>query len=58
VAVSTGGSTPGTSGCFPRLRHRALVALVSVAVMLSTIPLYGLIRLDYLPANADEGSST
>ena len=31
------------------------VALVSVAVMLSTIPLYGLIRQDYLPANADEG---
>jgi len=31
------------------------VALVSVAVMLSAIPLYGLIRQDYLPANADEG---
>jgi HAE1 family hydrophobic/amphiphilic exporter-1 len=37
------------------LRHRAAVALVSVAVMLSAIPLYGLIRQDYLPANADEG---
>ncbi|HEY5191093.1 MAG TPA: efflux RND transporter permease subunit, partial [Candidatus Deferrimicrobium sp.] len=37
------------------LRHRAVVALVSVAVMLSVIPLYGLIRQDYLPANADEG---
>ncbi len=31
------------------------MALVSLAVMLSAIPLYGLIRLDYLPANADEG---
>jgi HAE1 family hydrophobic/amphiphilic exporter-1 len=37
------------------LRHRGIVALVSVAVMLSAIPLYGLIRQDYLPANADEG---
>jgi HAE1 family hydrophobic/amphiphilic exporter-1 len=37
------------------LRHRAVVALVSLAVMLSAIPLYGVIRQDYLPANADEG---
>ena len=37
------------------LRRRAAVALVSLAVMLSVIPLYGLIRQDYLPANADEG---
>jgi len=37
------------------LRHRGVVALVSVAVILSAIPLYGVIRQDYLPANADEG---
>jgi HAE1 family hydrophobic/amphiphilic exporter-1 len=37
------------------LRHRAAVALVSLGVMLSVIPLYSLIRQDYLPANADEG---
>ena len=37
------------------MRHRGAVALVAVAVMLSAIPLYGLIRQDYLPANADEG---
>ncbi|MEW6718919.1 MAG: efflux RND transporter permease subunit, partial [Thermodesulfobacteriota bacterium] len=37
------------------LRHRAAVAAVSVGVMLSVFPLYGLIRQDYLPANADEG---
>lgn len=37
------------------LRHRAAVALISLAVMLSIIPLFGLIRQDYLPANADEG---
>ena len=37
------------------LRHRGVVALLSVAVILSAIPLYGVIRQDYLPANADEG---
>jgi len=37
------------------LRHRAAVALVSLGVILSSIPLYMLIRQDYLPANADEG---
>ncbi|HSQ15296.1 MAG TPA: efflux RND transporter permease subunit, partial [Candidatus Binatia bacterium] len=37
------------------LRHRGVVALISLAVMLSAIPLYGVIRQDYLPANADEG---
>jgi HAE1 family hydrophobic/amphiphilic exporter-1 len=37
------------------LRHRLAIALVSLAVMLSVFPLYGRIRQDYLPANADEG---
>jgi HAE1 family hydrophobic/amphiphilic exporter-1 len=37
------------------LRHRGLVALISAGVILSAIPLYGMIRQDYLPANADEG---
>jgi HAE1 family hydrophobic/amphiphilic exporter-1 len=37
------------------LRHRGAVAMLSVGVMLSAVPLYGLIRQDYLPANADEG---
>jgi hydrophobic/amphiphilic exporter-1 (mainly G- bacteria), HAE1 family len=37
------------------MRHRWLVALVSLAVMLSAIPLYRLIRQDYLPSNVDEG---
>jgi HAE1 family hydrophobic/amphiphilic exporter-1 len=40
------------------LRHRGAVALLSVGVMLSAIPLYGMIRQDYLPANADEGEFT
>ncbi|MBI5440834.1 MAG: efflux RND transporter permease subunit [Deltaproteobacteria bacterium] len=37
------------------LRHRALVAALALGVILSAVPLYGLIRLDYLPANVDEG---
>ncbi len=37
------------------LRHRGAIALLSVGVMFSAVPLYGLIRQDYLPANADEG---
>jgi len=35
--------------------HRGTVALLSLGVILSAIPLYGTIRQDYLPANADEG---
>jgi len=37
------------------MRHRLLVTLISVAVILSAIPLYGLLRQDYLPGNLDEG---
>lgn len=37
------------------MRHRGTVALLSLGVILSAIPLYGTIRQDYLPANADEG---
>ena len=37
------------------LRHRLLVALVAAGVMVSSIPLYGLIQQDYLPSNVDEG---
>ena len=37
------------------MRHRGAVALVALGVMLSAIPLYAVIRQDYLPANADEG---
>ena len=36
-------------------RHRVAVAVLSLGVILAAIPLYGLIRQDYLPANADEG---
>ena len=37
------------------MRHRVLVALVAVAVMASAVPLYHLVRQEYLPANVDEG---
>ncbi len=37
------------------MHHRWLIAALSLAVMLSAIPLYRLIRQDYLPSNVDEG---
>jgi HAE1 family hydrophobic/amphiphilic exporter-1 len=37
------------------MRHRILVTAVAVAVALSTIPLYRVLRQDYLPGNVDEG---
>jgi HAE1 family hydrophobic/amphiphilic exporter-1 len=37
------------------MRHRWMVAVLSLGVILSTVPLYRVIRQDYLPANADEG---
>ena len=37
------------------LRNRKAVALLSVGVILSMVPLYGVIRQDYLPSDADEG---
>ncbi len=40
------------------LRHRGAVALLSLGVMLSVVPLYSVIRQDYLPADADEGEFT
>ncbi len=37
------------------LRHRLLVVMISLAVILSTIPLYKALKQDYLPGNVDEG---
>ncbi len=37
------------------LRHRALVAALALLVMVSAIPLYMLVRQEYLPSNVDEG---
>ncbi len=36
------------------LRHRLLVVALAGAVALAAVPLYGLIRQDYLPSNVDE----
>ncbi len=37
------------------LRHRTVIALISLGVIVSSVPLYGLIKQDYLPGNVDEG---
>ncbi len=36
------------------MRHRALVCLISLAVIASNIPLYNLVNQDYIPTNVDE----
>jgi HAE1 family hydrophobic/amphiphilic exporter-1 len=37
------------------LRHRLLVVLISLAVILLSVPLYKALKQDYLPGNVDEG---
>jgi HAE1 family hydrophobic/amphiphilic exporter-1 len=37
------------------LGHRAWVVALATLVVLSSIPLYGLVRQEYLPSNVDEG---
>ena len=37
------------------LRHRALVAAAAIGVLLTSIPLYHLVRQEYLPTQIDEG---
>jgi HAE1 family hydrophobic/amphiphilic exporter-1 len=36
------------------MRYRVIVVLLSLGVILSTIPLYGLVRQDYIPTDVDE----
>jgi HAE1 family hydrophobic/amphiphilic exporter-1 len=36
------------------LRHRAIVAGIGIVVILSIIPLYGMVRQDFLPSDVDE----
>jgi hydrophobic/amphiphilic exporter-1 (mainly G- bacteria), HAE1 family len=67
--VSAGGShhTPGSRHGFYAwldrgyiwiltlaMRHRMVVVLLSLGVILSTIPLYSLVRQDYIPTDVDE----
>lgn len=37
------------------LRHRIAVAVLSLLVIASSIPLYGLVKQDFIPSNIDEG---
>ena len=37
------------------MRHRWLVAALAVGVMLTSVPLYSLVRQEYVPTNVDEG---
>lgn len=36
------------------LRHRAAVAVLAILVILSAIPLYGMVKQDFIPSNIDE----
>jgi hydrophobe/amphiphile efflux-1 (HAE1) family protein len=36
------------------MRHRAAVAVVTVLVIAATVPLYGLVRQEYIPTDVDE----
>jgi hydrophobic/amphiphilic exporter-1 (mainly G- bacteria), HAE1 family len=36
------------------MAHRAVVALVAAAVILSSVPLYNMVRQEYIPSNVDE----
>lgn len=37
------------------MRHRVAVVILALGVILSAIPLYGLVKQDYIPTNVDEG---
>jgi HAE1 family hydrophobic/amphiphilic exporter-1 len=37
------------------MRHRALVASLAIGVVLSAVPLYALVRQEYIPSDVDEG---
>jgi HAE1 family hydrophobic/amphiphilic exporter-1 len=63
VVAHSGGSRSGFYGVIERvymrllawsMRHRAVVAALAVAVMASTVPLYRMVRQEYVPTNVDE----
>ncbi len=37
------------------IRHRLQISLISLAVIFASVPLYKMLRQDYLPGNVDEG---
>ncbi|MCI0447594.1 efflux RND transporter permease subunit, partial [bacterium] len=36
------------------MHHRKLIAIIAIGVMLSSIPLYSVVKQDYIPSNVDE----
>ena len=55
VRVFMPGSIAVTSACSPgRWRHRAVVMTAAAAVIVSSIPLYKIVRQEYIPTNVDE----
>ena len=40
------------------MRHRVAVAVLALLVVASSVPLYGLVKLEYTPGNVDEGEFT
>lgn len=38
------------------LRHRVIVSIVALLVMFSSVPLYGLVKQDFIPSNIDEAN--
>ena len=40
------------------LRHRIAVAVLALLVIASSVPLYGLVKQDFIPSNIDEGEFT
>lgn len=43
-----------TAGLRWAMRHRFLVSLVAIAVIVSNVPLYYMVKQDYVPSNVDE----
>ncbi|MGA1369135.1 MAG: efflux RND transporter permease subunit [Blastocatellia bacterium] len=37
------------------MRHRLIVTVVTLVVIFSSVPLYGLVKQDFIPSNVDEG---
>jgi HAE1 family hydrophobic/amphiphilic exporter-1 len=59
AAVSRGGFYARIDALYARslgfaLRHRLLVSMVGLGVILSSIPLYKLVKLEYVPSDVDE----
>ncbi|MBI1357873.1 MAG: MMPL family transporter [Acidobacteria bacterium] len=57
---SRGGLYGAIEGMYMRMlgwsmRHRVVVAALALAVMASAVPLFQMVRMEYIPTNVDEG---